>query len=409
MSQTTLSDPVHDPYRSQLAIVLSGGGARAAYQVGLLRCLAERLPQLRFSIITGTSAGAINASLLASHQGAFSEAVEDLSELWRHLTFDRVFRTDSRRLSTTVARWSARLLSGGSSAAPRVRGLLDTSPLRSLLQGALTTVDGELIGTQRNLDAGRLEAFALTTINYGTGQTVTWVQGRDITTWERPQRISVQTRLSVDHVMASSALPILFPAVRLGGSWFGDGGIRQAAPLAPSIHLGADRILAISTRYPRSRNEADQPVVSGYPPPAQVIGVALNAVFLDALDQDALNLQRINDLTSKLSPKERGILRPVRLEVLRPSVDLGRLAGDYEVDLPGGFRFLTRGLGTRETRSPDFLSMLMFHPEYLVRLMEIGERDAEDAEARITALLGPEIEAREQAAAMDPGSEGRSV
>ena len=353
--------------------------------------MARRLPDLRFSIITGTSAGAINASLLASHSGTFQEAVSELSELWEHLTFNRVFRTDSRKLSSSVVRWSARLLSGGNRAAPVVRGLLDTSPLRDLLQGALTTVDGELIGTRRNLEAHRLDAFALTTINYGTGQTVTWIQGRKVETWERPQRISIKTPISLDHVLASSALPILFPAVRLGGAWFGDGGIRQSAPLAPAIHLGADRVLAISTRYPRSRREADQPVVSGYPPPAQVLGVALNAVFLDALDQDALNLQRINGLTEHLTPEQRGILRPVALEVLRPSVDLGRLAGNYEVDLPRGFRFLTRGLGTRETRSPDFLSMLMFHPDYLQRLMEIGEQDAEAAEERLSKLLQTEI------------------
>ncbi len=379
---------------TSLAIVLSGGGARAAYQVGLLRCLARHMPDLRFSIITGTSAGAINASLLASHQGNFAEAAHELSELWEHLTFEQVFRTDSRQLSASVARWGARLLSGGSRAAPRVRGLLDTTPLKKLLERALTTVDGELIGTQRNLEAGRLDAFALTTLNYGTGQTVTWVQGRDIEPWQRPQRISIQTRLSVDHVLASSALPILFPAVRLGGAWFGDGGIRQSAPLAPAIHLGADRILAISTRYPRSRREADQPVVSGYPPPAQVLGVALNAVFLDALDQDVLHLERINRLTRRLPLEDRGVLRPVECEVLRPSQDLGKLAGDYEVELPGAFRFLTRGLGTRETRSPDFLSMLMFHPEYLQRLIEIGERDAEASLPRLRGLLVSAPEAR---------------
>ncbi|MGB5880557.1 MAG: patatin, partial [Thermoanaerobaculia bacterium] len=163
--------------------------------------------------------------------------------------------------------------------------------------------------------------------------------------------------------------------------------IRMYTPLAPAIHLGADAILAISTRYPRSRDEASQPVISGYPPPAQVAGVLLNAIFLDAIEQDAYRLERINRLLGLIPSHQSRDLRPVRLLTPRPSRDLGRLAADYESKLPRAFRFLTRGLGTRETSSPDFLSLLMFQPDYLRQLIEIGEADAEDYLDEIHQLL----------------------
>jgi NTE family protein len=346
------------------------------------------MPDARFDIVTGTSAGAINAVFLASHRGPFTAAVEDLQEIWRDLHFENVFRVEGTALGANLAKWSFRLVSGGSFFAPEVRGLLDTQPLRELLESCLTTVDGEIVGISRNVENGSLDAFALTTLNYATGQTVTWVQGSDIETWERPHRLSRRTRFSVEHVMASAALPMLFPAVRLGDSWYGDGGVRLAAPLAPAIHLGADRVLAIATRYHRSREEANRPLTRGYPPPAQVLGSVLNAIFLDVIDQDALFLERVNRLLEHVPPAERGILRPIELMVLRPSKDLGRIAAEYERDLPRAFRFLTRGLGTRETLSPDFLSLLMFHPEYLARLVAIGEEDAEARGEELARFLG---------------------
>jgi NTE family protein len=183
--------------------------------------------------------------------------------------------------------------------------------------------------------------------------------------------------LTVDHVMASSALPLFFPAIRVGDEFYGDGGVRLAAPLSPALHLGARKILAISTRYDRSAAEARVPEVTGYPPPAQVLGVLLNSVFLDILDQDALRLERLNQLIDQVPKSGRNGLRPVKLLVLRPSMDLGRLANEFEPDLPRTFRFLTRGLGTRQTTSPDLLSLVLFQPDYIHRLIELGETDAE--------------------------------
>jgi len=362
---------------ADLGLVMGGGGARAAYQVGFLRYLAGQFPDLHVPIVTGVSSGGINAAHLASHHGSFAQAVRELVSLWERLTVEEVFRVDAPSLTWIGLRWIFQLLSGGVGGAVRVRGLVDTTPLRNYLSEVLHAVDGELTGIQYNLALGRLKAVALSTSSYTTGQSLTWIQGQDLDDWTRPQRRSQQAVLTIDHVMASSALPLFFPAVEIDGEFFGDGGMRLSAPLSPAIHLGAEKILAISTRYYRTAAEAKLPNVTGYPPPAQVLGVLLNSVFLDLLDQDALRLERLNHLLKKLPPEERDGLRPLKLLVLRPSVDLGRLANEFEPQLPKTFRFLTRGLGTRQTKSPDFLSMVLFQPDYIGRLIEIGEADAE--------------------------------
>jgi NTE family protein len=376
----------------RLALVLTGGGARAAYQVGFLRHLASRHPNLSPGILTGVSAGGIIATHLASRSGDFAESVDRLFDLWRKLRMEDVFRVNAQQLATRVARWGLRLMSGGAPGAPGARSLVDTTPLREYLSHTLRAeANGMIPGIAENLEAGRLVAVTLTATSYTTGQSVTWVQGSDgcgVRTWERPQRRGIETCIRVDHVLASSALPLLFPAVDVDGAWYGDGGIRLTAPLSPAVHLGARRIMAVSTRYARSRAEADRPVVSGYPPPAQVAGMLLNAVFLDLLDTDALRLEQINGLLERLPAEAREGLRHVDMLILRPSVDLGQLANDFEVDLPRTFRFLVRGLGSRETRSNDLLSLLMFQPDYIARVIELGEADARARAADIERFLG---------------------
>lgn len=256
---------------SKLAIHLSGGGARAAYQVGLLRCLGHHFPDLRFPIVTGVSAGAINAMALAAHPGPLAEAAERLTRLWCDLEVQKVFRVDSLSLGGKLLRWGWRLVSGGGALAPEVRGLTDTSPLRTYLEEVLELEEGgEIVGIGRNLEEGHLDALALVTSSYTAGQSITWVQGCDVEAWERPDRRSRSTRLRVDHVMASAALPFFFPAVEIEeGQWHGDGGIRLTAPLSPALHLGADRILAVSTRQHKSFEEADRPHIAGYPAPCR--------------------------------------------------------------------------------------------------------------------------------------------
>lgn len=383
-------DPGADPGPGpiDLGMVMGGGGARAAYQVGFLRHLSRRYPELQIPYITGVSAGALNAALLASHHGSFLQAVEELSQLWGNLTADQVFQIDPRTIAMNSVRWLKRLGTGGIAPGHSdAKGLLDTRPLRRHLTESLHAVKGEITGVGANLERGRLKALAISTTSYSTGESVTWFQGPGIEPWNRPQRVTRNTTITVEHIMASAALPLLFPAIKLGPHWYGDGGIRLTAPLSPALHLGARRVMAISTRYARTTSEAEVATIEGYPPPAQVAGVLLNAVFLDQLDADALRLERLNRLLAEVPEDRRQGLEPVKLLVLRPSRDLGRLAGQFEAQLPRAFRFMTRGLGTRETKSPDVLSLILFQPDYLRALMEIGEADAEERSAEIEAFL----------------------
>jgi NTE family protein len=377
-----------DSTSGALGLVMGGGGARAAYQVGFLSCIGKHWPELTIPILTGVSAGAINTAYIANHPGPFGTASADLARLWATLETESVMASDVGTFVSSVLRWSLRLVSGGSALRPSVRGMVDTAPLRAFLERALAAEDGRIPGIAENLRRGRISAVAVTTTDYATGQSITHVQGNDPAMWRRPHRRSERAEITVDHVMASAALPLFFPAVRVGGSWHGDGGVRLTAPLSPALRLGADRILAISTRYQKSQAEADMPVTSGYPPPAQVLGVLMNAVFLDMLDYDALNMARINELIAALPPERRGGLRVARLLLMRPSRDLAAMAREYEPRLPQPLRFLTRGLGTRETRSPDSLSMVLFERPYLEHMIELGFQDAERRLEEIEAFLG---------------------
>jgi NTE family protein len=384
-------DPqVPAPRRDDLAIVLSGGGARAAYQTGALRGIAKHVPDLRFPVIAGVSAGAINATFLAGHPGSTREAVTELSSIWAGLQVEDILMADPPSLARDVmrwARWAARLAAGESLIGSELRGLFHTEPLRRTICRGTAAVDGELIGIERNLERGTLRAIAVTALNYMTGQTVTWVQGAGILPSTRSQRRHLHTRLTVEHVMASCSLPILFPAVRVASAWYGDGGVRLSAPLSPALRLGASRVLAISPHYQPSHEEADRPQIPGYPPIAQILSHLLDAIFLDLLDEDVRRLETMNELIVKIPPGERGNYRPIDILVLRPSVDLGRLAMSYEARLPETFRLLARSIGSDQATSSDFLSMLMFQPDYLVRLMDIGEADAEARMAEIRAFM----------------------
>ena len=371
-------------------LVLTGGGARSAYQAGVLKYMSEAFPGTYFPILTGVSAGAINAAHLGNHSGSFPEIADHLVDSWSGLKLEHIVEVESgfSMLWGLLRQQSPETKERLSSADVRhTHGLLNTTPLWNYLKDRLDAPDGKLRGVERKLKNGRLRAMAVVTTNYSTGQTVTWVQGDDFDIWERPDRISVHDELTVNHVMASTAIPLVFPAVRIDDEWYGDGGVRLSAPLAPAVHLGADRILGISNRYQRSRSEADEPAVQGYPPTAQIIGILMNSIFIDALDQDAVTLERVNRLVEELPRSKRHGMRPVDFLQLRPSVDLGRLAHDYEEEIPSAFRFLTTGLGTRETESPDWLSVLLFEPSYIDRLLDIGYHDARRQHDRIEAFL----------------------
>jgi len=372
----------------ELAITLGGGGARAAYQAGVLRSLARRFPDLTPPILTGVSAGAINVAHLANHTSPFSDKVDDLVRLWSSLDTTKVFATHPLTLVRRAVLDGLRLSLGSWPRNPPLQGLLDTTPLRRFLHGALGAEDGALRGVAENLAAERLKAVALTATSYTTGQTLTFFAGRGIEAWERPLRRSVEAELTVEHVMASAALPIFFPAIKVGDAWHGDGGIRLTAPLAPALHLGAGRILTVSTHYRSTHAEADRPAFEGPPSLAQVMGILYNAIFLDHLDHDALQLARINRILGALPPEGRMGLREVKLLVLRPSRDLDEMANEFEPRLPWMFRYLTRRLGTRRASTQHLLSTVLFQSDYLGALIELGERDADARAAEIDEFVG---------------------
>ncbi len=378
--------------RGPVALVLSGGGARGAYQAGVLKCFAERVPDFEPELITGVSAGALNAVYLASAEtGRFVESVESLCTLWKNLTSDQVFDAEN----SLSAMW--RLVTGRRppDAAERLedddsagRGIVDTRPMREfLLRNLPTDDDGRITGIDENIRAGRLTSIALLTANYSTGQNNAWVEGAPLIDWDRPSRRGYTVPLTVDHVLASAALPFFFPAVRLGDTWHGDGGIRLTAPLAPALHLGADRIVAISTRTRSTVTEGDRLETNGYPPAAQIFGLLMNAVFLDVLDMDVSMLEAFNRLLKQVPKRKRLGKRPVDALVIRPSTNLEALASRYDPAISTGSRFVMRLIGAGRTGAPAWLSMLNFNPEYISGVLNQGYMDARERIDEIEPFL----------------------
>jgi len=368
------------------ALVLAGGGARAAYEVGVLAGVADRAPGLEFPIVTGVSAGAINAVHLAAHPGPLAAAVGALRAQWSRLVVERVYRIRPGRLARGLLLGAAHTAFGRGGEAAAVRGLLDMSPLREFLGANL-----DFAQLDANIAARRLRAAAVSATSYATGQTVTFVHGPpDAPTWQRALRYAVRSRLTLDHVMASAALPILFPAVRIGDGFYGDGSLRQTAPLAPAIHLGARAILVVTQRSDPERPPSPPPAPAPreYPALAEVIGLLLHAIFLDALEADAERLERVNRLVTALPEAQRPDgLRPVRLLMLRPSRDLGALAAGCGVQLPPLVRWLVRGMGGQRATAVDFLSYLLFNPVYTNALTELGYADVRAQWPRIERFL----------------------
>lgn len=370
---------------SDLALVLSGGGARASYQVGVLAAIAERIPNLVVPILTGVSAGAINTAYLAAHPGPLKLAVDSLRGQWLRLMPETVYQMRTIRLARWGVRLAAQFAVGRMSGLSTVRGIMDMRPLGRFLAAII-----DFPGIDVNLVAGRLRAVALTATSYTTGQTVTFVHGDpNVTLWQRAQRTAAYTRLSLAHVMASSAIPLVFPAVKIGGQFYGDGSVRQTTPLSPAIHLGAGRVLAIGMRT----RQAPKPpaLVSEYPTTAQVVALLFNAIFLDALDADAERLERTNRMLSAfppgVQPPEK--LKRVELLMLRPSRDLGSLAEGIKLRLPRTFDRVIQGMGGAGEGAQDFLSYLLFEPEYTGLLMELGYEDVMADWPRIEKFLQP--------------------
>ncbi len=367
------------------ALVLPGGGARGAYQAGVLSRLAELLPEFEPGIITGVSAGAINAAFVANHSGGLRESSRALVELWSNLQSANVVVTTTPHLLRNVLRWGTQLVGGGAMNESQARGLLDTSPLQTLLERELSPRGTPLPGVQQKLNSGRLRALAVTVTSYDNGKAVTLADVADrpaMPGWTRPYREGRHAKLTAQHVMASCAIPILFPAIHVDGQWCGDGSVRQMAPLSPAVHLGATRVLVVAPSRPPA---ATVPPDEQYPSPARVAGVLLNALMFDSVDYDVTYTQRITRLVSK-TPDSQG-LRAVEVMVVKPSEDLGGLAANFEHALPPMLRYLTRGWGTLRSNSSDILATLLFESEYTRRLIELGRADVDRQAAELTSFL----------------------
>lgn len=379
-------------YRSaepRIGLILAGGGARAAYQVGVLKAISQILPRDArnpFPVICGISAGAINAAVLGVYATRFREGVKRLSLVWKLFRVHYVFRADTWGILKSGAHWLAAMLLGGLGKY-NPTSLLDCTPLRELLE---RSVPCEKI--QESIDAGALHALSVTASGYTSGQSVSFYQGlSSLQPWQRARRIGRAAEISIDHLMASSAIPFILPAVRLGHEYFGDGSMGQMAPISPALHLGANRVLVIGVRKPASQELPSAESVS-YPPLAEVAGHVLNSIFLESLDTDLERLSRINKTVSLIPPKhlEQGdvTLHHVDVLVISPSEDLGQIAERYTHCLPRPMRFLLRGVGVRNHRGASLASYLLFEKAYCRRLISLGYADTMQRKEEVMKFLG---------------------
>lgn len=362
------------------ALILSGGGARAAYQVGVLQAFSHLLPHLQnpFPIICGTSAGAINALSLAASRQEFCDATQALARIWRELSIEQVYYADWHHLSAGLLKVAGSLLNKGvGKNAPLA--LLDNTPLRELLTH-LINFDNLDVRIKR----GELEAVCITALGYASGDSVSFFQGVPyLQSWRRARRVGQAARLTVDHLLASSAIPTIFPSVYLGQEYFGDGAMRQVAPISPALHLGADRIVVIGVsgnRNPENWIKRNLPVRHS-PSMGQIVGQMFNSAFIDALEGDLEHLERVNALLNLVDPEKLtgpiSYLRPVETLIISPSKPLDKIAGRHVRDLPRSMRFFLRAIGaTASSGGASAASYLLFSQQYCQELIELGYHDA---------------------------------
>ena len=376
------------PELPKTAIVLPGGGARGAFQVGVLKALAELLPKGAinpFPIISGTSAGAVNAVVLAAKARRFRVAAAELEHVWGNFRCDHVYRTDSWTMFKSSARWMTSMISGGLVRFPP--SMLDNSPLRALLSRNV-----RFPRIQSGLDAGWLEAVAITAAGYASARSTSFFEAApDRREWSRTRRAGVRTRLNLDHVMGSIAVPMMFPPVRIRGEYFGDGAMRQATPLSPAIHLGADRILVVGVRNETADRTPDVSHPQAYPSMAQIAGYTLDALFMDGLYSDLERMTRINQMLDAVpDDEETGVLaemRAIDTMVIVPSDDLRDVAYAYRKELPFAVRALFRGIGGGRSTEGRLLSYLLFEAEYTRALIDLGYRNAMSVRDELFAFV----------------------
>lgn len=370
---------------SKIGLVMTGGGARAAYQAGVVRAIYEITGQKErlFEVIAGNSAGAINATYYASHAENWDIATLNLVDLWKRIKPENVYDVRVRSLSEMGAKWLGGTVFGGlTREGSHANHLLDTKPLRRLIRR-----ESDFSHIKQNIDSGYLHGLSLSTTNYTTGSSVIFYQGHEsIEEWARSDRFAVRCGLNEDHLMASAAIPFFFPPVRIGESYYGDGCIRQTTPLSPAIHLGADKIIAIGVRFPHPKEKMKEMAFCPAPNPTlgQITGVMLNAIFLDSLEGDVERLQKINRLSGGMRTDQKHI--PILM--LRPSKDLGKLAKNLPERLPPLLRYLLKGIGVSDVEGSDLMSYLAFDESYTGPLIELGYEDTLRQKEQIQEFIG---------------------
>jgi NTE family protein len=382
-------------------LILTGGGARAAYQVGVLNALSMILlesgwpvHQNPFKIISGTSAGAINATALACRADDFGEGVRELVNVWSNFRVEQVYRADSLGVIRSGARWLSLFSFGWLLRKWRANppnSLLDNTPLVTMLHRLL-----DLPRLDDALASGNLHALAVTASSYTGGQHLTFYQSmQEIEPWRRTQRGAIRDQIGVEHLLASSAIPFIFPAIPIfyegRREYFGDGSMRQVAPISPAIHLGASKILVIGAGRMGERSEAPTQLAQ-YPSLAQVAGHALSSIFLDGLAADIERTNRVNQTLSMLTPEQlaKTPLKPIEVLVISPSERIDEIASRHVNSLPRPVRVMLGGIGATEVRGAALASYLLFERSFTQELISLGERDTYAMRDQVLAFFEPE-------------------
>jgi NTE family protein len=371
-------------------LILPGGGARSAYQAGVLKAIADLLPADAgnpFPVISGASSGALNAVLLASNAMQFREGIRRMNGIWENFHVGKVFSTDVWTAVKSGFRWGVTLGSAGL-VKGQPKSVLDNSPLREMLERHI-----RFARIQQAIDYGSLRAVAVTASGYTSGTSVSFYQGiQGLAAWKRTRRLGRPEELTLDHLMASAAIPWLFPAVKLHDEYYGDGSMRQTAPLSPALHMGANRLLIIGVRSPEPDPAPAHDDIVPYPSFGQIAGYIFENLFMDILDADIERMRRINHTVRETRDKRIEFmdtaLRQIEYLMIAPSQDIREIVERYVGNFPLSVRILLMGLGALAKEGRSLMSYLMFDAPYCKELIDLGYRDAMASRDQILHLLG---------------------